>query len=124
MPRIRLIPKMAIRPKPPRNRPPPSGIGMPPPPNPPPPKPPPPKPPSPRRSSMLLLSSPSICMAASPSSNYSGGDESDRRHLGHPFGPPAERQSRTLPEDARARRALPPGDPMPRRILPATAPRG
>ncbi len=92
---------------------------MPGPPKPPPPKPPPPKPPSPRRSSMLLLSSPSICMAASPWSNYSGGDESDRRHLEHQFGPPADRQRRTLPEVAQARRALPAGDQVPGRILPA-----
>src|SRR5438105_4377720 len=110
MPRISAMTTMAIRPKPPRNRPPPNGIGIPPPPKPPPP---PPKPPSPRRSSMLLLSSPSICMAASPWSNYSGGDESDRRHLEHQFGPPADRQRRTLPEVAQARRALPPGNQVP-----------
>src|SRR5437899_8750152 len=119
MPRISAITTMAIRPKPPRNRPPPSGIGIPPPPKPPPPKPPPPKPPSPRRSSILLLSSPSICMTASPSSNYSGGDESDRRHLEHQFGPPADRQRRTLSQAPQARRALSAGDQVPRRILPA-----
>ena len=50
-----------------------------------------------------------------------GGDEPDRRHLEHQFGPPADRQRRTLPEVAQARRALPAGDQVPRRILPAPA---
>src|SRR5512137_2171938 len=116
MPRMSAMMMMAISPKPPRNSPPPSGIGRPGPPKPPPPKPPPPKPPSPRRSSMLLLSSPSICMAASPSANYSGGDEPDGRHLEHQFDPPADRQRRTVSQVAQARRAVPAGDQVSRRV--------
>src|SRR5471030_1116919 len=123
MPRIRLMTMMAISPKPPLNRPPPSGRN--PPPKPPPPNPPPPNPPpSPRRSSMLLLSLPSISMAASPFSNYIGGDESHRRYLEHQFGASAHRQRRTLSEVAQAGRAVPAGDQVSRRILPPSGFRG
>ena len=53
-----------------------------------------------------------------------GGDEPDRRHLEHQFGPPADRQRRALPEVAQARRSLPAGDQVSRRILPAPGLRG
>src|SRR3990167_623867 len=126
-------------PSPPANSPPPPppiGIGIPGPPKPPPSPPPPRPPPSSRRSSMLLLSSPSICMASLRRREWAKrrafvhpcrilrGNEPLHCHLEHQLGPATDRQRRTIPAAAQTGRALPAGNQVPGRILPAPRVRG